>query len=150
MTTIKGMLDRVGKLDLRKQVTNILLDQAPELVKLNREQLYDDSIDSSGNLLESYSSPIYAVNKNKRNPGPGLFHPDLYDTGSFQNNFYAQVKSGRTILFGSTDYKSSDLEDKYGKEIFGLTKDNRRVYATGVFYSALKQYITLTTGLRFQ
>lgn len=148
--TIPALLTRVKKIDLRKAAIAVIQETSADLVELNKKQLYEKSITSEGVLLKLYSSPLYAINKNERNPLPGLFHPDFRDTGAFQDGMYAQVKSGSVIMYGSTDSKSALLEARDGKEIFGLTKDNIRVYALGVFYTGIQKYVTLTTGLRFR
>ena len=83
------------------------------------------------------------------NRRPGLFHPALFFTGRFYEGFTVNVTASAFIT-DSTDLKSRDLEKQYGSKIFGLTKTNIKVYATGVFYARLQQFITLKTGLQFK
>jgi hypothetical protein len=146
--TIRAMLDKVKSLNLTSQVPKIIQQTSGYAIKLNQSQLYEHGEDSTNKNLK-YSSPSYAINKNRINPSPGLFNADLFVTGKFYKGFYAQVKGGTSILFGSTDFKSLDLEKKFGNKIFGLTMDNQKIYAVDIVYPELQKYITSKTGLQF-
>jgi len=147
--TIPEMLAKWKSVNLEREVPIIIQSSSDEMVKLNRSQLYQKGVDSENEKLKPYQSPAYALDKNRINPLPGLFNPDLYLTGAFQRGFYAQVKAGKSIIFGSTDFKSDRLERDYGKEIFGLTKDNSKVYLDTTVMPLIREYITRQTGLRF-
>ena len=84
------------------------------------------------------------------NPLPGFLHPDLYLTGAFFRGFVVNAGYTGTFIITSTDEKADDLERRYGKEIFGLTKEDKSIYAKGVFYDALKTYLAERTGFRFK
>lgn len=142
MTTIKGMLDKVKSLDLRSEVPVILQRTSYEIESLNKEQLYNYGVDSTGTKLKEYSSEYYAREKNYDNPRPGKGIPDLFVTGAFYKGFGVVVSSKKFII-DSTDSKSASLEARYGSKIFGLTADNKKVYALGVFYAELKKYVSL-------
>lgn len=149
MATIPEMLRRVKSLGLERRITTIIQNTQPDAVKLNQNQLFLKGEDSEGNKLK-YLNPTYAIDKNKLNPLPGLFNADLFVTGQFYRGFYAQVKGGKSIIFGSTDSKSSKLEAQFGSKIFGLTKENKKVYAVQFVKRELFQQITQVTGLRFK
>lgn len=142
------MLRRVKSVQLEREVPVIVQNTADEMVRLNRSQLYK-GVNVEGNKLTPYQSPLYALEKNRTNPAPGLFNPDLFVTGAFYRGFYAQVKAGKSVIFGSTDVKSEALEEKYGKLIFGLTKDNKRVYLDTTVWPMIRAYVSRQTGLRF-
>lgn len=148
--TIPQMLERWKSVNLKTEVPIIIQDTNGEMVKLNREQLKVKGLDSESKRLKPYQSPAYALDKNRMNPSPGLFNPDLFVTGRFHGGFYANVKASKSILFGSTDFKSERLEKSYGKQIFGLTKDNKRVYLDTTVMPKIREYITKQTGLRFK
>lgn len=150
MATIPEMLARWKSINLQSEVPKIIQNTSDEMVRLNRKQLYTKGIKSDGERLAPYRSILYAQEKNMMNPSPGLFNPDLFLTGKFQRGFYAQVKSGNSVIFGSTDSKSASLEAKYTKEIFGLTKDNKRVYLDTSIMPGIRSYITRQTGLNFR
>ena len=143
------MLRRWKSVNLEAEIPKIIQNSSDEMVRLNREQLYVRGERSDNERLAPYRSITYALEKNNINPSPGLFNPDLYLTGDFQGGFYAQVKSGKSVSFGSTDFKSDRLERDYGKEIFGLTFDNKKVYLDTSIMPGIRSYITRQTGVKF-
>jgi hypothetical protein len=148
--TVEELHNKLKSVDLRAAVTDIVQETSYEIESLNKEQLYNYGVDSDGiKLSPNYSSKYYAREKSYMNRRPGLFHPDLFFTGTFYKGFTVNVTAS-TFITDSTDSKSVNLEKQYGSEIFGLTKNNIKVYATGVFYSRLQKYITLKTGLQFK
>lgn len=147
--TIPQMLAGLKSVNLDTQVPIIVQNTRDEMVKLNRDQLYRHGIKSNGENLAPYRSIAYAIKKNNVNPSPGLFNPDFFVTGSFQRGMYAQVKAGTSVIFGSTDFKADRLEERDGKEIFGLTQDNKRVYLDNTVMPEIRLYITTKTGLKF-
>jgi len=149
MSTILQMLEKLQRVKLNEEIPVIIQRNSNEAVKLNRKQLYDKGRDVNGQKLAPYQSQTYALEKNRVNPSPGLFTPDLYLTGAFQRGFYAQVKGGTTIVFGSTDMKTSDLEIKYTNKIFGLTMDSKERFALETVMPEIRNYITGITGLKF-
>lgn len=149
MATIFQILEKLQRVNLNAEVPVIIQRNSGEAVKLNRKQLYEKGRDVNGEKLTSYNSQTYALEKNKINPSPGLFTPDLYLTGAFQRGFYAQVKSGTTIIFGSTDMKTADLERKYTNKIFGLSVDGKAEFIRLTVLPEIHKYITGITGLKF-
>lgn len=149
MTTIAGMFRKFERLNLKGQVPVILNDTKRSIIDLNRSQLYQFGMRSDGIKLREYKSRTYAAKKNAINPQPGFGIPDLSSTGRFQSQFVVEVNnSGFTV--NSKDSKSVRLVKIYGEEIYGLTRDNRKIYALGVFYTGVKEYVTLVTGLGFR
>lgn len=148
MTTISEMINRVDRLRLREQVPVIIEQTSREIILLNQAQLYERSIDGDGKRLKAYSSPIYAIDKNRMNPLPGLFHPDLKLTGSFFYGMYVKVDKN-VFTISSSDEKTAKLEGEYGTAILKLTDESKTRYAKGVFYQGLQRYITGVTGLKF-
>lgn len=146
--TIEGLFDRVRSMDLRSEVPVLINQTKAEMILLNQLQLFSHGIDANGKLLKEYSNPYYAKKKNARNPGPGLGHPDFKDTGEFYQDFMVETSS-HYFEVDSKNVKTAALIKRDGEAIFGLTKDNRKVYALGVFYSVLQRYVTLKTGLVF-
>jgi hypothetical protein len=147
--TIQGLLNKVQTLDLPTEVPNIIQQTKADLILLNQTQLYNHGIDANGNKLALYRNKQYAAKKNARNPGPGFGFPDLKDTGAFYQD-YIVLTTSNEFEVDSKNEKSAALKKHYGETIFGLTKDNKKVYALGVFYTALQKYITFKTGLVFR
>lgn len=148
MTTVAEMARRWRTVTLRTQVPIIIQSQSDELAELNKMQLFQKSLLATGQRLELYGDIKYALDKEKLNPQPGFLHPDLKLTGDFYDGWLVTVKAPY-INFTSDDAKTDQLVLNYTQYIFGLTKENKTIYATGSFYTALKAYITAQTGYRF-
>jgi hypothetical protein len=148
MTTIRKMLTGVQSIKLAEQLPIIIKDTSPEIVRLNRFQLYNQSVDKQGDPLRLYGSLSYALEKNKMNPAPGFGRPDLFLTGSFQRAIYVEV-SGQVIKVWSRDSKADSLTKKYG-EIFGMTKESKSDYAQKTVLPAIKAHIKAKSGLVFR
>jgi hypothetical protein len=149
MTTIQGLLEKVQTVNLRRAVPAIIQQTSFEIEALNKEQLYNYGVNSDGQKLTPYKSKSYAREKNYMNRRPGYGIPDLFLTGAFFQGFVVDVTS-TSFSVDSVNSKSAKLKEYYGDSIFGLTKDNRKVYALGVLYTNVQQYITLKTGLIFK
>lgn len=150
MATIQEMLDKWQSVNLESEIPIIIQRNSEKAADLNRKQLYDQSVRSDGQRLNPYQSPAYALEKNRINPTPGLFRPDFYVTGAFNRGIYAQVKAGKSIIFGSTDFKSERLEKRDTNKIFGLTMDSKQVFLDETVMPEIRSYITRITGLTFR
>lgn len=142
------MLKRVKSVNLRRELPNIIQRKSFEITSLNQQQLYNYGVDSDGKRLTPYKNKYYAREKNYDNPRPGFGIPDLFKTGAFYKGFTVSV-SRNYYTSMSIDKKSLQLEKKYGKQIFGLTKDNQRVYLDETLWPEIHRYITSKTGLQF-
>lgn len=93
------------------------------LADLNRKQMRK-GLNSDNVSIGTYFSESYAVFKQSR---PGRLaekgQVDLFLEGYFSKGIFSKVGTD-TILFDSTDQKSGKLENKYGKQIFGLSKES--------------------------
>ena len=126
--SIKQTATRLKNITVQKQLKKLeeIIQETNEVVlDLNRGQLMQ-GVDASGLSLGSYKSEWYAKMKRTLNPRGVV---DLKLTGSFHDNFF--VASEVPLIIFSYDEKASDLVAKYGKEIFGLTEDSRKVYLIG-------------------
>jgi len=125
-----GIEDYIKKLEfvqnnMSAEVASIINRNKEKILDLNRDkQLFDKGIDSDGQLLKAYS-PVTVLFKKQE--GKPYNRTTLFDTGSFTNKFDL-LNQNNTLRIFSTDSKSSDLQDKYGTNIFGLTKENQDIY----------------------
>lgn len=124
MTTISKFATRFAQIDIPGQLPSIIEEVAPEAIAYNQQQLYRSSVDRFGKGLKQYQSPSYALYKYRRNPLPGLGKPDLNLTGTLYRGMYLKVDV-RSYLLGSYDVKEPKIEAKYGKDIWGLTRENK-------------------------
>lgn len=126
--TVEQYVTGMKRTNLLDTVREILLENEGNIILMNQRQLYDDSENADGFSIPLYNSITYALWKNQRNAGPGMMHPDLYDTGAFYRAFFLEIDKDRFEL-DSRDTKSGLLKEKYGENIFGLRQDHLLILA---------------------
>lgn len=143
MITIYDYIQKVQKVknELPKQVEKIVNDNKKEILDLNREkQLFEQGIDSDGQLLKPYKPVTIAI---KRQKGEVYNRTTLLDTGDFYKGFDLLYRNGVISIF-SRDSKSMDLVDKYGN-IFGLIEENQVIVNEKIvlpeIWNFLKKYL---------
>ena len=145
MGTILGMYRNFQNIKLRDQVPIIIEETKQSLVELNHAQL-DEGFNADGIELEPYAQSTIAYKKSK---GQRFDVTTLKDTGAFRSKWVLEV-SKTDITFNSSDSKTDGLVEKYGYNIFGLTKDSKTTYSLGIFYDRIKKHISEKTGLAFR
>jgi len=143
MTTIADMYRRFKSINLRQQVPILIEQDADTVTDLNKEQLYERSVDKNGAPLRLYGSVGYSLDKNRINPRPGFGRPDLYLTGAFYRGFNIRV-TRNALTITSSDSKTSMLTKKYGQDIFGLDQQSRDKFRPRLQNNIVK-YIRLIT-----
>lgn len=142
--TVKNLLNRLEKLDLRNEVPEIVRATSGTLISLNQKQLFNQGVNTDGEVIGTYSFFTEVISKGRKKQGA---HYTLYDKGGFFKGFNIKVDA-KKITFDSSDYKTSMLEETLGNNIFGLTKQSRSIYIRGAFFYRIKRYIEATTGLK--
>lgn len=130
--TIEGFYNKAKQVNLKDLVIETMEEQREDIIALNQYQLYIHSEDSVGDKLENYKTLEYSLYKNRKNPDVGFGNPDLYDTGVFFRKMYLTVDQD-SFEIDSSDKKSSDLKNKYGDKIFGLSSDSLAMYTKDYF-----------------
>lgn len=158
--TIKGLYRKVKAIDTSKIIAEVMKDNEALLGEINLSQLYagktrlgidlsptyqeDPYFDDKGGLpaAQAYSDWKDRITPNsKRRPGV----PNLVINGFYYASRKVVVIDNK-ISF-SSDYL--DLTDKYGEEINGLGGEYKVEFLDTV-HPALKQQITVATGLKFK
>jgi hypothetical protein len=140
MATITSYAKKFHTLNIEAELPKIIEQVAPEMIAYNQQQMYRSSIDSLGNPLGMYKSAPYALRKYEQNPLPGLGRPDLNLTGTLYRGMYLKV-TGRSFYLGSYDAKEGKVEKKYGKDIWGLTRESKTKLAKNDVRPLLMGYI---------
>jgi hypothetical protein len=97
-------------------------DNEHYIVDLNTEdQLFQQGIDSDGSQVGPGYAPLTITIK--RQKGQPTDRVTLRDTGDFHKSFKISYGADSFAIM-ATDPKSRELEQKYGREIFGLTDDS--------------------------
>lgn len=143
MATIKAFNSRLQKVNFKSAAQEACRVSGFDIVQSIRSQMLRGERGDNQKIQPKYSSPIYAIDKQRRNPQAGFGNPDLYDTGAFQGGIY--IKFGNyNFTIGSNDSKSPDLEAKYTTQIFALNTTSReqlipKIYAR--LFRSLKQQL---------
>ena len=109
------------KFSIKEVVENSLIDTRNELTAAQRNQMLHGER-SSGKKIGKYKNPDYAVKKYQMNPLAGLGFKDLKLEGDFHKEIIVDVRQN-AVVFGSADEKTSDIIEREGDNIFGLTKE---------------------------
>lgn len=136
----KGKLRKISE-QLKKgykeqddEFRKIIDDNDEVILDLNRRQLMS-GIDAKGKSLGDYKNPSYALMKKTLNP-KGVV--DLNLTGDFHDSML--LVNNLPIEIDAFDGKTNDLKNKYGQDIFGLTKESRKILAVGYIKERLINY----------
>lgn len=116
---MKEAANQIRRIDLLKIVEKKIVENQSQVLDLNTSQLYS-GIDSKGQSLGEYRPFTVRLKRAKGQPTDRV---TLKDEGDFYQGFRLEDNKFPFDI-GSTDSKSDMLADKYGDDIFGLTKDS--------------------------
>lgn len=146
MGTIHNLYSKVKQIDMEQIIFESVDQTKGAIPDLNKADLQQGLLATSEAIQPDYYFDSYAKEKFEMNPLPGYGVPDLKLTGSFYEGLVTSVdKTSFTTL--STDGKASMLEEKYSKDIYGLTKDAKTAYSIGVLKPVLNQNLRNAMGL---
>lgn len=150
MATIFDVLENAKRVseNARGVTVGIIEDHEGVITGYNKDQLLH-GFDRFGERFQPYGSLFYAIEKNRQNPLAGMGNPDLNLTGAFYRGFFVSI-TGMTFKISSTDQKRSDLEEKYGPTMFGLSNTSLASYSKNEFFSEFKTFIENTLKLKMQ
>lgn len=149
MATIAAVKANIDKLNLAKEGMAVVADMKPEILQLNKDQLLEGRVKDGGKFQERYKSASYAEYKHRRNPIPGKYVPDLYNTGAFFDGFKLDILSDTQYKIDSSDSKTAMLRKRFGSvvEFFGLNADSREDLIKNGYYSELMDRVRKVTRL---
>ena len=126
MQTLQQRLEKVNllsKSNLLDAAFNFLRTIEDEIVRLNRQQLNEDSEDTFGKPIGFYSASTEFITGGVKKRGEPF---DMKDTGDFLNSIYANVSKNQ-ITFISLDSKAEILyqSDHFlSNDFLGLSDKN--------------------------
>lgn len=118
---------KLNEQDLLSEVFNYQ-DNVEIVLDLNRlDQLYKQGIDSEGQSLGEYSA--FTVNQKLffRDPAQPVDRVTLKDTGAFYDSFNLIIIKDGIRIIADTIKDDTDLIDRYGENILGLTEENKEL-----------------------
>ena len=123
--TVTEFLRRLEGLNIDRAV-KIVIGETRELIIIkNQEQMLQGIRSDDSEITPPYTC-FTRIKKKEKGRNPDIV--TLYDTGDFYRTMFLDVGSDM-LEIESTDWKSSELQEKYGEEIFGLTDESKNEYA---------------------
>lgn len=141
MGTILNLLKKVEAIDTDRICIDAITEVIDVIPVKNRERM-NEGIRADGTVMPNYS---YISQKVYGYPNEPI---KLKATGAFQGAIKTII-SGSTITTDSTDYKSEMLQNRYGKEIFGLDKTTKQEFVSESLRPAFKNKMESSIGLKF-
>lgn len=128
---LTNIIKKVSKLDgnkiVRQSLNNTSIQQ--DILDLNKQdQLYNKGIDAKGDSLGEYSLSTIDGTSNfegKKQKGQRFDHITLNDTGDFYNSFIFKNNKDNFEIEADTLKEGTDLIDNFGKDILGITDENK-------------------------
>lgn len=138
---LKQLCDTVIR-EAEMQAMKAIDDNLGTMADMNREQLLF-GINSEGNRVGEYASPVYSALKKSRGSRAPFGVPDLLLEGNFHPSIFAK-RNGDDIVFGAADWKYEKLSSPqfYGTEILGLTDQNKSEVTTGYIFPLIADWLT--------
>lgn len=144
--TLHELGRRLNGFDIHEEVQQAVIETSGDMIVLNQGQMSLGKRADGTEITPTYSDLTIMLKDEK---GQESRWVTLKDTGSFWSDMFVDVGNNSYEL-GSADAKSASLEKKYGKKIFGLTKESKREeYIPIYLLPALQTRITKRLGLKF-
>ena len=144
--TIHSLNRRLKDFDLLEVVQDAVVETSGDIITLNQGQMSLGRRADGTEITPTYSDLTIMLKDEK---GQETRWVTLKDTGAFWGDMFVDVGNS-SYEVGSADAKSAKLEKKYGKKIFGLTKESKREeYIPIYLLPAVQNKITKRLGFKF-
>lgn len=143
MGTIRGLYDRIAALDTDKVSATAIEETKDTIEELNLEQMYAGQNADGGEILPEYTPLTRFLKQEKGQPHDRVTLADEYN---FYHGVRVEVVDDKVVT-DSTDGKSQMLQEKYGKNIFGLNVNHKSIYIENTLRPAFARNIEMLTGL---
>lgn len=116
------------------------------MITLNQGQMFIGVRADGTEITPTYSDVTIEIKEQKGQPSDRV---TLRDTSEFWDDMFVQINAADYEM-SSANEKTEKLEKKYGKRIFGLTKESRREeFIPLYFLPELQSRITKKLGFKF-
>ena len=120
MSTIAEVAARFAKLDLMKEAQIAIGKTSKDMIKAQIQQRVEQGIDGKGRKFARYA-PFTRQMKEFKGANPDIV--SLTDTGATNDLMFVDVEED-SFTIDSTGSLVPELEDKYGKDAYGLSIDD--------------------------
>lgn len=144
--TLHSLQRSLKGFDIHQEVQEAVIETSTDMIVLNQGQMSLGKRSDGTEITPTYSDLTIMLKDEK---GQESRWVTLKDTGNFWGDMFVDVGNNSYEL-GSADAKAASLEKKYGKKIFGLTKESKsEEYIPIYLLPALQNRITKKLGLKF-
>lgn len=124
MTTLNDILSKYKKIDVQFASESSIQDTGKELASIQQDQLFQGVRSDNSPIEPEYRPRTIGYKQRKGQPYDRV---TLKDTGDFYSGIVIDVRQDIFVI-DSADVKSGMLQQKYGKNIFGLNDQSRIEY----------------------
>lgn len=144
--TLHELDRRLKGFELQREVQEAIIETSSDMIVLNQGQMSLGKRSDGTEITPTYSDLTIMLKDEK---GQESRWVTLKDKGDFWGDMFVDV-GNNSYEMGSVDAKAAKMELKYGKKIFGLTKESRREeYIPLYLLPAVQSRITRKLGFKF-
>lgn len=119
-------------------IQSIILENEYIITDMNSEdQLYEQGINRLGVNIMDYAPYSPLTIEIKKEKGQPYNRVTLRDEGDFEQSFSVEADTQQFTIKAS-DWKTEDLIQRYGRQILGLTEENKIILIWEYIYPELK------------
>lgn len=119
-------------------IQSIILENEYIITDMNSEyQLYEQGINRLGVNIMDYAPYSPLTIEIKKEKGQPYNRVTLRDEGDFELSFYVEADT-QQFTIKAADWKTEDLIQRYGRQILGLTEENKIILIWEYIYPELK------------
>lgn len=119
-------------------IQSIILENEYVITDMNSEdQLYEQGINRLGVNIMDYAPYSPLTIEIKKEKGQPYNRVTLRDEGDFEQSFYVEADR-QQFTIKAADWKTEDLIQRYGRQILGLTEENKIILIWEYMYPELK------------
>ena len=144
--TLHELQRRLSGFNLIAEVQDAVAETSGDIIVLNQGQMSLGRRADGTEITPTYSDLTIEIKEQKGQENRWV---TLRDTGAFWGDMFVDV-GNNSYEVGSADAKAASLEKKYGKRIFGLSKESKREeYIPIYLLPAIQSRITKRLGFKF-
>jgi hypothetical protein len=151
--TTEQLIEVLSSVDTRLLTEQSVEQTTGALLELNQQQM-EEGIASDGDKIHWQKDGHYPYTKKyagyKAKLGLQTEVVDLKLTGTFYKEGRVKVDGDNVDFYNDGGYDEHYLETNYGKQIYGLTDENKQAYREGPFAETFREKFTDETGLHFK
>lgn len=144
--TLHSLQRRLKGFELLHEVQEAVIETSSDMIVLNQGQMSLGKRSDGTEITPTYTDLTIMLKDEK---GQESRWVTLKDKGDFWSDMFVDV-GNNSYEMGSADAKAVKLEKKYGKKIYGLTKESRsEEYIPLYLLPAVQSRITKKLGFKF-